>query len=377
MTVGNRWSSRSSAVIAHSSNEMYGADRVVLEVAQSLPPAVASRTTIWLPDDVKTNGNRLDAKLEELGLNWKSAPLPVVRRAYLRPRGLLALARRIWFTFFLLVDEKPRMVYCGTTAVLLLAPLARLAGVPRIVVHLQEVWSKREAPLLGFLARFCNELVAVSDAVLESIPASLRPRVTVIPNAVPEPQSWSPPKPTGALRFVMAGRWNAIKGHATLLRAWDTATPLGHLTILGGPPPSGVSVDVPAMVSGLLHPESVSVVGEVDDIGPYIDASDVMIVPTEGMEAFGLVAIEAFSRARPVIASSSGGLDSIIQHGRTGLKFVRGSSAQLRSCISQLDKKEVERMGKLARQEFESRYRTRRFRDDIAKLWLGSDLTSD
>ena len=44
-------------------------------------------------------------------------------------------------------------------------------------------------------------------------------------------------------------------------------------------------------------------VGEVADIAPHLAAADVLVLPSDEPEPFGLVVIEAFSLSRPVVAS--------------------------------------------------------------------------
>src|SRR5436190_21382195 len=48
------------------------------------------------------------------------------------------------------------------------------------------------------------------------------------------------------------------------------------------------------------------------------DWSDVVVVPTITPEPFGRVAVEAMSRGRQVIGTATGGLNEIIDDGRTG-----------------------------------------------------------
>jgi spore coat protein SA len=50
----------------------------------------------------------------------------------------------------------------------------------------------------------------------------------------------------------------------------------------------------------------------------WFQAADIVIVPSIGKEAFGLVNIEAMACGIPVIATNNGGMPEIIQHGDTG-----------------------------------------------------------
>jgi glycosyltransferase involved in cell wall biosynthesis len=367
-------------VVIHSSNEMYGADRMLLEVLQSVPPERAADVVVWLPDDVEPTGSRLDARLDKEGWRHWVGGVPIMRRAYMKPNGLPGLVGRTLRAAVKLRKERPEVVYCTTSATLLMAPIARLLGVKRVLLHVQEFWSGPESRVLDTLARFCTDVVAISDPVKDALPANLQERTQVIINGTARPAALpSTPGGGGQLQFLMAGRWNVWKGHETLLRAWDTDEPMGHLTILGGPPPSGPCVDVRALVAALKNPSSVTVVGEVGDIAPHIASSDVMVVPSDKPEPFGLVAIEAFANGRPVVGSNAGGLSSIVEHDVTGRQFPVGDVPALRENLAGLTAVSVARMGSAAMADYEERFSSEVFRGKFATVWknlLGADLSA-
>jgi glycosyltransferase involved in cell wall biosynthesis len=58
-------------------------------------------------------------------------------------------------------------------------------------------------------------------------------------------------------------------------------------------------------------------------------------VPSLG-EGFGMVALEAMERGRPVIASAVGGLPEIVSHGKTGLVVPPGDAPALAAAIVEL-----------------------------------------
>jgi len=68
-----------------------------------------------------------------------------MRRAYLNPRGIAALIRRASHLIRELKAARPDAVYCTTSAAHLGAPLARMAGVPRVIGHVQEICLTRHA----------------------------------------------------------------------------------------------------------------------------------------------------------------------------------------------------------------------------------------
>src|SRR4051794_28075558 len=328
------------------------------------------RAEVWLPDDVPFAADGLPAALTELGVAWHVRPVPVLRRRYLTPRGLVRLLPRLAGLRRALRRERPDVLYLATSAMLLAAPVARLAGVRSLLLHAQEIWSGVEGRILALLARPVRRVVCISRSVQESLTGPARRRSTVIENAVPD----SAPAPVardaaaGPVEYVVASRWNAWKGYETLLRAWDAGDPPGRLTILGGAPPVGESVDVPRLVGELRHPETVRIAGEVPSVRPYLDDADVMIVPSDLPEPFGLVAIEAFCRARPVIASDGGGLADIVDE-TTGWRFPLKDALALRGVLDSVSRSDALERGRQARVVYEQRYSPRRFAEEFRSEW--------
>jgi glycosyltransferase involved in cell wall biosynthesis len=260
----------------------------------------------------------------------------------------------------------PDIVYCTTSAAFLCAPTARLAGVRQVIGHLQEIWTRSDRLALGQLARACTRLLAISDAVAASAGARLRPRIRVVVNGLGAPDDVTKvAERSGPLNFLVASRWNAWKGHQTLLRAWDRAETDATLTVVGGPPPIGESVDVRALTQGLIRRGSVRIIGEVDDIGAFIHDADVVVVPSDSAEPFGLIAIEAFARGRPVVASAAGGLLDIVSDGRDGWLFPPQDVEALAHQIERRERAEVAAAGECGRQKYVATYT----REQFAERW--------
>lgn len=360
-------------VFIHSSNELFGADRVLLQVVESMLSATDLIPEVWLPDDVEGARDSIETRLISIGVKTRKLPLPILRRKYLRPRcvpGLLARAVGLWWR---MLRTKPTAVYCATSAAIVAAPVARLAGCGRVLVHVQEIWSGPEARILGLLARGASDVIAISEAARSSVVGIERDAIRVIINGVPDRTD---PPPTGipesdrAIHFLIASRWNDWKGHGTLLDAWDVGdNPPGVLTIVGSPPDAGSGVDVPQLVAQLRHPDSVTIIGQVDDVTPYIDEADVMLVPSDEPEPFGLVAIEAFARRRTVIGTSGGGLSEIVTSGVDGMLFANRSVDELASILARVDRSTLRTLGDRARKTYESRYSNGRFVRDFGSIW--------
>ncbi len=72
--------------------------------------------------------------------------------------------------------------------------------------------------------------------------------------------------------------------------------------------------------------------GRVSPVGPLLERSLAVVVPSRG-EGFGMVALEASERGRPVIASAVGGLPEIVEDGVTGLVVPPDDPAALAAAI--------------------------------------------
>jgi glycosyltransferase involved in cell wall biosynthesis len=72
--------------------------------------------------------------------------------------------------------------------------------------------------------------------------------------------------------------------------------------------------------------------GFVAPVEAAIEDAAILVVPSLG-EGFGMVALEAMERARPVVASAVGGLPEIVADGETGLVVPAGDAEALADAI--------------------------------------------
>src|SRR5688572_5527896 len=134
-------SARKRLVFIHPSDELYGADRILLELHDALTETERQQAEFWLPTDVPHVALSLCAELEARGATVRHLDLPILRRAYRHPSALLGLARRTVSAYRHLRRARPSMVYLTTSATYLCAPVARLARIDQVVGHKQEMWS--------------------------------------------------------------------------------------------------------------------------------------------------------------------------------------------------------------------------------------------
>lgn len=346
-------------LFVHSSDELYGADRMLLAQVDAVPAGVD--VEVWLPNDVAHPERPLCPELTKRGVTVRHVPVPILRRQYETPRGLLALARRLAWLLGALLRNRRDIVYCTTSACLLAAPVARLFRTKLVVGHVHEVWTSHERRLLAAPAAFCHRVIAISRPVADALPERLQERTQTVLNGIAAGVADRPGEArSGPMTYLVASRWNAWKGHATLLAAWDELDD-GRLLVLGGPPPAGAATDVPGLVRALRRPESVVLIGEVDDVAGYLQQADVVLVPSDQPEPFGLVAIEAFAQRRPVVASRAGGLIDIVTDGVDGWLFEPRDPADLARVLRSLTREQASAAGQRARSSYERRFTAQRY----------------
>lgn len=355
-------------LVVHPSDEMYGADRMLLEVIDAL--GAADIASCWLPTDVNYPDHGLCQALLERNVRAEHRPIPVLRRRYMNPAGLARLAARGAGCLPAIHSLRGSVdaVYLNTSAVLPMAPLLKRRG-RKVIVHIHESWGPEERRLLRPLLRFCDMTIAISHAVA----AGLDHPAVVVHNGLPDLDIAPTPPPDGSvLQVVMASRWSSWKGHREFLLAWQRAARRdAHLTIAGGCPPAGEGVDVPALVHELGLADSVTIAGEQAEITDLLRMAHLAVVPSVKPEPFGLVAIEAARVARAVMASDSGGLREIVRPGETGWLVEPGNVAAWAAGLRQVSVEDATRRGMAARRDFETRFRAERFTADLREAVYG------
>lgn len=361
---------RRNIVFIHPSDELYGADRVLIEIVRGAPVEV--ETEVWLPNDVDYPRALLTRALQAAGVKSRKTDLPILRRAIMRPKFMPRLVRDALVASVALWRSRPRVVYLNTSATLLLAPAARLAG-SRVVLHLHEAWTPAEAKGLGLLGRCVHQVVCVSEDVMARLPARLRAKAVVVYNGIPVPADDAQgPRPhdNDVVGFVVASRWNLWKGLDVLLQAW-AAMPSRvdrRLVVLGGPPVSGAAVNVPQLVIDLGISDSVEIVGEQDDPWPWILSADCVVVPSVTPDPLPTIAIEAAGVGIAVLASATGGLPEIIEHGVTGRLVEAGDVTAWSGALAEVTLVSTQGQGRAARLRYEKLFHPDIFRRRMSDL---------
>jgi glycosyltransferase involved in cell wall biosynthesis len=184
----------------------------------------------------------------------------------------------------------------------------------------------------------CSVVVAVSEYMRDHV-AELRPRrrVVCIPNGV-DLQRFSPADTVrtenGEIIVGCAARLIEGKGIEDVIEA------LAHpslnrvrLRVAGDGPHAG---SLEAFGRSLGVDRRVEFLGPVLDMPAFWRSTDVAVAPSNTLvEGFGMTAVEAMACGKPVIASESGALPSIVADGETGCIIAAGDSAALATAIAE------------------------------------------
>jgi glycosyltransferase involved in cell wall biosynthesis len=295
-----------------------------------------------------------DVPVDALRLRGDADPLAFAR--------LLALLRR----------QRPRLVHTHLFhADVYGLPAAALARVPARASTKHGFNEFRAGALFAALDRAVFRLARLNVAIsrglarylaeTEGLPEGRFEIVHYGIAAGPEPA----PLPA-APSLLCVGRLVPIKGHAVLFDAFARARgEVPELTLdVAGDGPLADELRRRA-------PEGVRLRGRVSPIAPELERCAVAVVPSLG-EGFGMAALEAHERGRPVIASDVGGLPEIVADGETGLVVPAGDPAALAAAIVRLarDPELARRMGEAARRRALGEFAEERCVERTVELYL-------
>jgi glycosyltransferase involved in cell wall biosynthesis len=221
----------------------------------------------------------------------------------------------------------------------------------------------REAPYFGLADRAFASLAHVHIAIsrglaryLEDVEGFDDESFEIVHYGI-DPDGEPKPYGDGVPRLLCVGRLIPIKGHIVLLRAFAEARsqlPSLELEIAGRGP---LEPALKALARELGITDAIRFLGHVSPIQAAIERAAVVVVPSMG-EGFGMVALEAMERSRPVIAASIGGLAELVRDGETGLLVPPGDAEPLRAAIVRLagDLELARQMGEAGRRRALSRF---------------------
>ena len=292
----------------------------------------------------------------------------------------------VWQLFQLLRRERPHILHTHSWGTLCEGLIAgRMARVPAIV-HLEHgtlQTKKYQVQIQRWAWPQTNRLLAVCENVADRMAHIVgvpRRGIKVIRNGVDlrrfqierrDEARLRLDVPPGVLVVGTAGRLAAVKDHITLLNALrlvhTSEVPL--LAVIAGEGPLRAAIEAKIVSLGLQG--RVRLLGHQPNIETVLAALDLFVLSSQS-EGLPMAVLEAMASGLPVISTRVGGIDEIIQPGRTGLLVEPKSPEALANAIGLLarDRDGRERMGAAGRERATQEFSLEAMVADYQRLYF-------
>ena len=334
----------------HAGAEMYGADKVLLELIKGLDHQEFEAHVI-LPND----GVLVEA-LRQVGAQVSVLDYPILRRKYFNPKGIVDYIRSYNFyakQIALYAQEHSiDMVHNNTSAVLEGIYLKRKLKLP-LIWHVHEIIVKPKAIsdfINMLMGRYADKIVTVSQAVANHIkqsPFIKDSQVEVIyngvDNAVYYPMDASSIREKfdiaqDALVIGMIGRVNAIKGQNDFIEAVEPLLEKNEQAVafLAGGVFPGEEWRLEELDKRIA---SSSVVSQIHRIDYYDKTSelynmfDIFVLPSIKPDSLPTVVLEAMACSKPVVGYNNGGIAEMVVDDKSGHLVKPNSPQELSNAI--------------------------------------------
>lgn len=369
-------------LFVHPSDELYGSDRVLLELVRRLD-GHRFRPQVVVSTDVAYAG-RLSRRLAEEGIPVHRLRIGVLRRQILTPTGLPRYVFDLVVSTLRLVRlmrrERIDLVHANTVTVFPAAFAARLAGVP-LLWHIHEIVPDRPGRgLLHLLVRtLASRVVVVSEAARASLdPAARFPVIDIIPNGIDVPAGPpDPPPDPGCPIVAYVGRLSRRKGPDVLVRAMARLVPSHpkfRLVFAGDEFGGGneIAWELAREADRLGLRGRVEFRPFREEVRDLLSEASLVVSPSVLPESFGLILLEAMAAGRPVVATDHGGPREVVVPGQTGLLVPPGDEEALSRAIETIldDPALALRMGKAAREHARRLFAVDRMVDRFERIYL-------
>ncbi|MCK6128769.1 glycosyltransferase family 4 protein [Streptococcus halitosis] len=337
----------------HVGAEMYGADKVLLELIKGLDSKEFEAHVI-LPND----GVLVEA-LRQVGAQVSVLDYPILRRKYFNPKGIADYIRSYNFYAKQIAlyarEHSIDMVHNNTAAVLEGIYLKRKLKLP-LIWHVHEIIVKPKAIsdfINMLMGRYADKIVTVSQAVANHIkqsPFIKDSQVEVIyngvDNAVYYPMDASSIREKfdiaqDALVIGMIGRVNAIKGQNDFIEAVEPLLENNEQAVafLAGGVFPGEEWRLEELDKRIA---SSSVVSQIHRIDYYDKTSelynmfDIFVLPSIKPDSLPTVVLEAMACSKPVVGYNNGGIAEMVVDDKSGCLVKPNRPQELSNAISLL-----------------------------------------
>ena len=313
-------------LIAHSSNDNYGASKILISIVEIF---IKNGFDIYLilPNNGPLNKNEIIKKT-----NIKIIKLGVLRKKYMSFFGLInrlffILKSSLYINNFI-KKNKIDLVYNNTSTLISPSIAAKLSGIPS-TFHIHEIPNSNPIYsrfITTFLNLFTREIICVSKSVYDFwiMKGLKKDKVKIIYNGFKINKSKSKILSNDKIVFTSISRIIPYKGHSLLIRIFDMLCKKNknvYLQIVGDTLPeyqkylNDLKVDIKKR--GLDN--KIKFLGFRKDVISILNKSNFFIHTPISPDPFPTVIFEAIKCKTPVITNSLGGAHEILDGGKNGL----------------------------------------------------------
>jgi glycosyltransferase involved in cell wall biosynthesis len=325
-------------LFVHQGFELYGSDKMLLlNIKAASIKYPEKKIVVILPkkgilSEILENDFNVEVLIKNIG---------VVRKYDLKRSNFSAFIRI--FTFFRLIVfiNNFEFVYINSIVIIDYILAARFVKV-KVFIHIHELPLGVAAKLFSKLLNFSRATLIFISAASKNAFIKLKSKhQTIVWNGV-EQLIESKREKTIDTKFniLLIGRINSWKGQSLLIKA---------ITLLNNIEKEKVEIKIVGDVFMNQQQLKTNLLNQIKDnnlqniikilpftLSPdiYYNWADIVVVPSSLPEPFGLVAIEAMSLGKLVIAANHGGLCEIIEDNISGLLFDANNEKELAKKIS-------------------------------------------
>lgn len=375
-------------VFLHSSSELYGSDRSLLNLVKNLDKDKFNITVI-LPEDGPLVDKINSFDNVEVIIN----ELAVLRRKNLSLSGMskyfIELMRSIKFINNLIKEKSIDIVYTNTSVIFVGGISAKICKV-KSVWHIREIIkSKYERFIVSKIVNiFSDYIIANSKATAEAISKN-KDKVKVVYNAIDieknsgledidevyKEVAATIVKSNNKIKIGMAGRINRWKGQKLFV---DMAKLVSEENdnvefLIAGDVYKGEDYILDDLKGYILESgvkDKIGLLGQVDNMSNFYKKLDIFVLPSIQPEPFGLVVIEAMNNKLPVVATNHGGPVEIIDNNIDGFLVDYKDAREMAQVVNKLikDKELRNYIATNAEKKVKETFNVSRYVDEISYI---------
>jgi glycosyltransferase involved in cell wall biosynthesis len=310
-----------NVLFVHSSSELYGSDRSLLNIVKNIDKNEFNVSVI-LP----CQGPLVEEMKKIAFVKVEIYEVAVLRRKNLSLKGGITyikdLIKSTTFLKRFIKENKINIVDTNTAVVFPGAIAAKRCGI-KSVWHIREIIkNKAENKVISaMMNRYADIIVANSISTGEALAVNKK-KVRVVYNAV-ESECFISKKEHHSLVVGMAGRINRWKGQKLFVDMAEIVHKHYPSVVfkIAGDSYIGeeyLKEELQKYIEEKEMENNIILLGQVNNMKEFYEELDVFVLPSIQPEPFGLVVIEAMEYEIPVVATKHGGPIEIISEGKDG-----------------------------------------------------------